>query len=350
MKTFAVLLTCIAGGFSMAEAGMPVDGDRVRMHVVEWIEPPVPDALRPFESSLPGIDLTGMPVTGDFDINYYFISDSVFCEQRPDSRREYLIAGDSVCLLSTESYDIILRETMPPVWMSAAPTSSEFVRRVLRHQREHYVGRGVMTQGVRGSCEVIMAPGDTLRDVSVHSIRMVGGYSRPQLIDAPDLYVPLDSSLTFVEEITSWFARGCRYPVVQSWSTMVTDSLGVELYCSRASAVVAPEELPFDPEAEARTDNMKSDSRGYVPYDPSRLSVDSSGGDVNISYTAGGDVEIEMVLADIQGHVYAACARRRISAGETYNFTVNRSALPPGEYVLYIYNGDERITEKLPLR
>ncbi|MDE6415840.1 MAG: hypothetical protein K2K68_02285 [Duncaniella sp.] len=353
MKTFASLLACVVAGCASLVAGcfVPVDGDRVRMHAVEWIEAPVRDADRPFDSSLPTVDITSLQVTGDFDINYYFVSDSVFCEQRPDSRREYLVKGDSVCLLSTESYDIIIRETVTPVWVADVATTSAIVRKALRHQREFFVGRGLMSQGVSGRCNVIIAPGDTLRDVSMHSVKTVCRYSTPRLIDEPEMDTPVDSALTFVEEITSWYARGCRYPIIQSWMSAVTDSAGTELYCARASAVVSPDELPFDPEA--TDDSLRdNDMQGYMPcaYDPSRLSVDTSGGDVRVSYEAGGDMEIEMILADIQGHVYAACARRRVGAGETYDFTVNRSALPPGDYVLYIYNGDERITEKLPLR
>ncbi|MDE6485328.1 MAG: hypothetical protein K2L14_08035 [Duncaniella sp.] len=353
MKTFNSLVACVVTGCASLMAGsfVPVDGDRVRMHAVEWIEAPVRDADRPFDSSLPTVDITSLQVTGDFDINYYFISDSIFCEQRPDSRREYLVTGDSVSLLSTESYDIIIRETVPPVWVADVATTSEVVRKALRHQREFFVGRGMMSQGVSGQCDVIIAPGDTLRNVSVHSVKAVCRYSTPRLIDEPDMDTPVDSALTFVEEITSWYTRGYRYPIIQSWSSAVTDSTGAELYCARASAVISPDELPFDTDAvNNRRNDSETDAYSYAPYDPSRLSVDASGGDVHVSYEAGGDMEIEMVLADIQGHVYAACARRHVSAGETYDFTVNRSVLPPGDYVLYIYNGDERITEKLSLR
>ncbi|MDE5786722.1 MAG: hypothetical protein K2H98_09335 [Duncaniella sp.] len=344
----------------MAGSFVPADGDRVRMLGVEWIEPPVRDVTRPFDTRLPGVDVTRLEVSGEFEIQYCFLSDSVFCEQRPDSRREYLVAGDTLRLLTTESYEIIIHETEPPVWMAAMPTSGVIARTVLRHQREHYAGRGVMSQGVRGLCDVVIAPGDTLHDVTVHSVRTECRYSRPQLIDALPVDAPVDSSMIFVEEITSWYARGCRYPVIQSWSSVVTDTAGTELYGARASAVVTPDGMPYDADGvSGLNDGSEGGAEGYpaavgypnsATYDPSRLSVEASGGDVHISYEAGGDMEIEMVLADIQGHVYAACARRRVSAGQTYDFHVSRTALPPGDYVLYICNGDERVTEKLPLR
>lgn len=103
MKIGASLVAVLAGGLCIqAAAFLPADGERVKMLAVEWVELPVRDADRPFESSLPGVDFTGLQVTGEFEISYYSVSDSVFCEQRPDSRREYRVAGDSVCLLSTE--------------------------------------------------------------------------------------------------------------------------------------------------------------------------------------------------------------------------------------------------------
>ncbi len=103
MKIGASFIDLLAGGMCIqAAAFLPAEGERAKMLAVEWVELPVSDADRPFESSLPGVDFTGLQVTGEFEISYYSVSDSVFCEQRPDSRREYRVAGDSVCLLSTE--------------------------------------------------------------------------------------------------------------------------------------------------------------------------------------------------------------------------------------------------------
>ncbi len=340
----AVLAGCL---YAAGQAVVPVDGDRVVMEVTDWVNVPQGDADRPFDAVRPVVDLSGAGRGGAFEIRDEYMGDSVYCESRPDSRREYVIDGESVRLLSTESYEIIIREAQPPVWQATAGSRSEMVRRALRHQREHFVGRGEMTQGVATRCDLILAPGDTLRDVTVHTVRTECRYSLPRLIDAPPVDAAVDSSRVMVEEIHSWYTRGLRYPVVQSWSSAVTDGGGRELYCQRSSAVISREYLDFlrDPQ-----DVSPEGAEVNAGYDPSRLSVDTTGGTVDIRYVAGGDTEIEMVLADVQGHVFAACARRRVAAGEVYSFEVSRASLPPGEYVLYIYNGTESITEKLPLR
>lgn len=335
---------------------VPADGDVVRMTGIEWIDVPFPDSDNPFDKKLPLIDLTKVEKFDNFEISYSFLSDTVFCEQRPDSRREFLLTGDSLRLMTTEAYDVIIREVTPPVWMSFPLTSEKFSeseseRKVVRYQRDHYRGSGKVGHGFVGKCDVIMCNGDTLRNVDIHSTYLVHRYTLPRLNEYPDSLGGVDSTAMYVEEINSWYHPASRYPLIQSWSLNVSVK-GMNLFSSRSSAALVTEDLPFDPDRTDGTDNRTESITASTGcgYNPDCLTVDASGPDLDIRYKADGDIEIEMILTDIMGHVFASMPRRTLGSGEVYDFHVNRSILPPGDYILYINSGSGSYTEKIPLR
>ncbi len=335
---------------------VPTDGDVVRMTGIEWIDVPIPDSDHPFDKALPLIDLTKAERFDEFEISYMFLSDSVLCELRPDSRREFLLTGDSLRLMTTEAHDVIIREQKPPIWISfplsaESLTESESERKVLRFQRDHYVGKGTVVQGYAGKCDLVMLSTDTIRNVTIHSTCTVCRYSLPKLLDYPESDSAIDSTALYIEEVNSWYSPVSRYPLLQSWSTEVSAN-GMILYRSRSSAAVLPEDLPYDPDRNSYS--VSSPDREPTPsgsgYDPACLTVDATGSNLDIQYAAQCDMEMEMILTDVLGHVYASMPRRQLKEGDFYDFHVNRSALPPGDYVLYINVGIESFTEKIPLR
>lgn len=341
MRNAIIIMLACAGLAALAAEPewIPRDGDRVTGMCTDWID-----------LGADVVDLTGREAVDEAMAEWVWRSDSTFSEVRRDLRRDFLVRGDSVLLLKVEGNGRKIEYDSAMMWMhfpSVGAVASDVRLRARRHQREHFSGVASCCEQWNGLADVIIAPADTLKGARRHTVTTRMACTASSLEGYPGADVPVDSSMVFVEEVTGLYVRQARYPIVQSWLSerYRGDSL---TYSMRHTVICGLDSQPYEPErlrAQADADPDAAD-RGY---DPSRLSVDRSGGTLTVSYTSATDAEIEMILADIQGHVYGAMSRRSAAADETVTLHIDLTRLPRGEYILYLKINGITTTAKIPV-
>ena len=227
---------------------------------------------------------------------------------------------------------------------------------------------GVSRIVVDGYGSLILPDGDTIRNVirvcNIHDARI----ELKEIGDTMPINLS-DTTLTRrVQTRHRWWALGYRYPIVetvedvyfnadeetssawQGWITLPSE----QEYSIRGD--VANEELrnrshsidSTEFVAEENDDNQISDQSSAQQVTDVAITVGA--GVLSIDYQVQGvSVEIEMVVADIPGRVYAYIPRQTACAG--FNTAqIDCSSLPSGEYLLYLNYADRNDAYKFSIK
>lgn len=217
---------------------------------------------------------------------------------------------------------------------------------------------GVSRIIVDGYGSLILADGDTIRNVlrisNIHDARI-------ELKEIGDT-LPINlSDTTLTRRIQTrhrWWAQGYRYPIVETVEDVYFNA-DEETSSAWQGWITLPSEQEYSIRGDIANEELRNrsqliDSTEFVAEmnDDSQISNQSSvqqvtdvaitvgAGVLSIDYQVQGvSVEIEMVVADIPGRVYAYIPRQTADAG--FNTAqIDCSSLPSGEYLLYLNYAD----------
>lgn len=227
---------------------------------------------------------------------------------------------------------------------------------------------GVSRIVVDGYGSLILPDGDTIRNVirvcNIHDARI----ELKEIGDTMPINLS-DTTLTRrVQTRHRWWALGYRYPIVetvedvysnaeeetssawQGWITLPSE----QEYSVRGDTI--NEELRNQPHSIDSTELVAEENDDSQTTDQSSaqqvtdVAITVGAGVLSIDYQVQGvSIEIEMVVADIPGRVYAYIPRQTACTG--FNTAqIDCSSLPSGEYLLYLNYADRSDAYKFSIK
>ena len=188
---------------------------------------------------------------------------------------------------------------------------------------------------------------DTLKNtIRIHTIRT----GATCMYDEGDsLEIRTERIKQEIEERYQWYAKGYRYPIIETISTSYYDDMD-PISCIQKAFSYAPDlqSLLVDKTNEdIRYADSIAEAKIKLP-DIIQYTVTTSGSQINISYSLTEDARISILVCNQMGVLY----RREsfsMPAGEGYSKTVDCSGLLPGTYILYLNVNGKVYTEKVKL-
>ena len=188
---------------------------------------------------------------------------------------------------------------------------------------------------------------DTLRNtIRVHTIRT----GATCMYDEDDsLETRTERMKQEIEERYQWYAKGYRYPILETVSTSYYDDMD-PISCIQKAFYYAPDlqSLLVDKTNEdIRYADSIAEAKIKQP-DIMQYTVSTSGSQINISYSLTEDARISILVCNQMGMLY----RREsfsMPAGEGYSKTIDCSGSLPGNYILYLNVNGNVYTEKVKL-
>lgn len=166
--------------------------------------------------------------------------------------------------------------------------------------------------------------------------------------DSVNSIVANDPSAIVVDEY-KWYARGYRYPILEYTetckATSPSDKIVFSAYCSPNSQKYdlcdeENENIRFADNEEAQMGEGTNQNHENFDYE---FSHDPNNKSVSITIESKETLDIEIVLASVNGMIYKTERRRNDSST---SIQLSYASYPRGQYAIYIKVGDEIITEK----
>ncbi len=170
----------------------------------------------------------------------------------------------------------------------------------------------------------------------------------------------MTDSLRFYQDERRWYAPGYRYPLLMTSTMIGADGKAVRSHRAYYSSVAMGCAVDNDPENEdlrqllagtdRRGETFGEDSGDGVGLPPEILdctfSQNRGDGKVSVTFSSAEAVDVEIVLSDAMGIVYAT-ERRTAYPGEPQTVTFDYGRLPQtANYGLSVIAGTERHSEK----
>ena len=225
--------------------------------------------------------------------------------------------------------------------------ASDFHRDGVLYGTHLYRRIGRTTVRVDASGSVVLAEGDTLRNVTrVHTIH---SYSVCMDIDSAALDTARLTQV--IDERYDWYLPDSQYPIIEdvmSTSYYNMDAIGTTRYAS----VNLPEsqtDLYVTPTDE-EPDDEDTAPAGEDPWQPDiiRFTTDTHGGAVHISYDLDADASITAIVAGHTGMTYRHREWKE-KAGQGYYAQIDCNGLRPGVYILYLNVNGKVYSKKITL-
>lgn len=297
-------------------------------------------------------DFSNMQRQKRYQIDFYCDSDSVIIfELTPDRINKYSADKNALLLVGIEN-PLEKIDYSEPVKYLEYPFSygDSFV--------SPYSGKGtyckthnIETSGnidveADGAGALILSDEDTISNViRIHSIR------------SGAVFMHLDNDSTDeaksrikqeIEERYQWYARGYRYPLLETVSTSYYKDMDL-VSCIQKAYCYAPE-LQRTLHDEQNDSIQRIDSISNVQIaDIFHYKVETIGNQVKLSYSLDEDANITIVVCNHRGMAY----RRRsfaMPAGSGYMQNIDCSGLRPDTYILYLNVNGKIYSEKIETR
>lgn len=278
-------------------------------------------------------------VDNDFITRYICDTDSITIhELLPSIRRKYQSSEDSLFTLGYETrlHTVTYEE---PINLLNYPFAYG------SHIRQDFHGTGTYSKKYviesRGTVEteadaagtIYINGTDTLRNVlRIHRIFSSCIFQ----------YLPSDKLIDTtnvrqrIEEHYLWYARGYRYPVLETISTTIYNDM-VPVSCQQTAYCTLPsDQIHLKDSVNAGIlleDSLENNSSSEVP--PIHYQVTVMGNGIDISYTLDVDATIQVLLCDRMGLIYKRASTSG-NAGETNCLHIDNNGLRSGVYILYI--------------
>lgn len=346
MRRIFIFTALAAGITATGTILLPRDGDRVTVQPVQFIDPMADNENGMWDFS--SLDVIGNNVEWRYD---YAVPDTLLCETRPGVRRDYMVTGDTVWHVCSESSNLRICID-PPATASPIVNQSNFNEHARYYQSQFFSGSGAASACIVATGTVLLPHGDRLKGVKLL-------YRHSAMLRTPLKFTPqpcpdidsADSTLTLrTEDVYTWISPALRYPLAET--RIITDSIAGEEYSRDLSSwLILPSDQPYEPELSIIYNELTApsndignqtldDTNSPIPS-AEKIRVSMNGDMAEASFIAQSDGIAEMILADILGRVYAYSPSRQVSAGEYVEFSVNTAGLPPGDYILKFHSGPD---------
>lgn len=188
-----------------------------------------------------------------------------------------------------------------------------------------------------------------MRQVREGAVWIGRGLDRPSFVQAEDL--PLCRQERFL-----WYSSRSRYPVAEVELTTHTASTGEIVGRRRDSRLCPPSLQDYEtrnpyaprrdkPSASGSPVGLQTGHDSLLGGLISGIDVTLAGDYVRYSYSLSGTAEVEAMLCDTQGRVYAETSRNHGEAS-THIGLFPVSNLPSGVYLIVVSAGKERQTKR----
>lgn len=343
---------------------LPANGDRVDRQRVE--------AFDAGERGREAVwDMSHVIVVEDGCTMRFFNSgDSVVARIEGKQQHVYEIKGDSVLLRTYETPLANFSDSLPALKMIFPLAYGDSICSPV-YYRGKYSGTnaiasaGTYTMVVDGEGTLIL-PDDTIINVlRVHERFdekvLVSPWAKPQVISADN-----DSLLRHVRDIYSWYSSDFRYPLLQlnqecfySGASMTRKDEtaylcvpDVQLY---ALGNVRQQRQMQAPQAPNNGGYGYSSYNSYNDYSNSNINermladkanavaINVADGHVDVTTSANGGMNAEVILSDLQGRVYGSSRGKTVHSFDT-------SHLPHGAYLFYVNDGENVRTERINVK
>lgn len=209
--------------------------------------------------------------------------------------------------------------------------------------------------------KLVLPEGDTLKDViRLHTERFLSSVrypadSLPAISSAP---FPEDSIRKHLGEepyimksdIYRWYAKGCRYPVLESFITTLPGNEDKQRTASFYYPASLQQQLAYDAENDNTTSGNSNKDKTAVPSDRFMYSACRTGKtSVRLEYTLPGQSQVCYSIYTTDGKAVYRSVPYRQNSGK-HQEEIDLSDYTDGIYILEIHIGDERYTEKIILR
>ena len=172
---------------------------------------------------------------------------------------------------------------------------------------------------------ILLEPGDTIRHVHLVHTKRKNFVSLSDSLRLPSV---------FYDDILRWYADGYRYPVMfcRVVSTKPTDDI------LEGKAYLYPLQNPENIngiDSYANTLNSADSKSGRARQPMYNYDAKLVGKIISVKYSLAQQATLKALLTDSKGCLYQTVVQSN-KPGEDYSFHMNCSALPHGQYVLYI--------------
>jgi len=295
------------------------------------------------------------------------VNDTVFCLMEEETMYKYKFLDNTLHSIGYENRTTVLRDSVAALIMKFPFGFQQKSEGNYRYTGRYALDRDIITEGIisveADATGRMLTPSlDTLANVlRIH----VAEKSWPKLLtvyETTNDTIFRDSLEESRKDTYLWFAEGYRYPILESRRTEV--HLGGKLIQKTETSYYYPPEeqlfLAYDKEnQQIRQKTAYSYAMGKpanngksTPEDISSETIitipeisDSDSG-ITVNYHLSQPAELEFLLTDLQGRVFAHIPRHSVKAGY-YTQNIECPSLPPGDYLLSIFDSHARICEKM---
>ena len=232
------------------EHNMPRNGDKPTYHLVEFIN---------FNDTSNMWDYSTAKISDVAIANKYSISDDTLTSRFNGEIITYRIINDSILCVKTATQGKLLNFNRPelihefPIVENSIYGKPFYSEGTIDHNR-YLRQSGIATTCVKRG-RLIIPNGDSLQNVLLvkhlrHGSTIINGdYSNSFCLSNDSSIISTDSimwhlandSITFSQEINQWYARGYRYPIIETrkvksyYFDTPIDSVSIAFYCSPSS-------------------------------------------------------------------------------------------------------------------
>lgn len=284
-------------------------------------------------------------------VMYYGIGDSLLICNKNGTLHSFLIKNDSICWLGYENRLSFLKASDAPFLMRLPMNYGDSIASPF-HLSGNYCGNNaVEVHGLLSACVdakgTLILPSDTIENVLRLHIKTDGAY-----IISNDLsrQTSNDSVLDKIVDTYLWYGESFRFPLAEVSVSSIRvknveeKSSGVSYLCTPLMQEISlgksfTKNKPLSP--------LVGGSESAIIRN---LSITTGDGYADLSFTSEKDVEVNLVLADASGRVYAYLPKKVARAGYVFSERIDVSRLSAGNYVLYVKVAEETHNVKFIIR
>lgn len=349
-RTIAAIAVIISSLSVHASRPLPADNEIARFQAVTPLVPDLSNDRPTWDMSL----CDRLPLQGDMKFNW--LSDTCFQATLPGIRYTFAVRGDSVIRKESDTHFIHI-DTSGQIESLSVGAETDSVNRYRvtgrAFQYEYIAGHGATSLSNVARGTLILPDHDTIADVSLvhrHDCYLLA-FDVRKYPDTDSIKPEDDNRLLRHIDTYTWTAGEFCVPLAQT--SVTTDSVGGEPYAEpRVWTWICPPDVQVLPRGEhghrskayGRQAEAGKTRSGYdsalQPVEtaklPAGITVNTSGTGLTVDGACPVNGEVEMILTDMLGRVFASRPRQTFRQGEQLSWSVDKSTLPPGEYILHI--------------
>lgn len=280
-------------------------------------------------------DFSQQPITGEVEWTYEYYGDSIMSLTCPGIRYDIRMYGDTIEMLQSEGRNWIAVDSLP-IRTAGNISTGQYLRKIRRFQSEHYIEKGEFEYTPLGNCDIILAPGDTVPEVTVRRIR-----TRSYIYPCDKSYIEVSDSCcaTTQSHLLLWgYSPG--QPLLARSTSAIIYSRGKENVSEYTE--IFPNDLNFTDNrkrAISRRNSMAhrngidrstqpQNTSNALPDDVDTPHVEVAQGIITIDTRQGG-IPVPVVISDVAGRVMH-------SSQASGQLSVSAADWPYGEYIVRI--------------